>query len=377
MEIKINENKTNSLMLNKNKSTGDLIEKENIYKNYFIPDSRMEQYLSEYYNYFHSTKNSEKENSKNNTTSNPNNNTNNTINIRTNPISPTNASLHKNFNLPDDLLIEYNNRKRLDELRKKYLTNSSLRFLRKKDEIKINNYKPKEERKNNENDYNENNNSENNKDNDIKNIILELNLKYDKLQQDFNTLLKNKNKNPNVNKEKNKNKNKNVYKNHLIEENNDLKNINNNYEIIIELLISYINETNKIYLNTEKIEYFNLKQNIKNKETKCINELSDFLKKCKENLEIKENKKEIKYQKIKIKNKNNKDNRSIISKRDNKNKNKSQNKFKYSYSTISFRNKTSSPCDTMEQIKSKTLNKTTIDKSKKPRINLVKNKKKK
>ena len=123
MEIKINENKTNSLMLNKNKSTGDLIEKENIYKNYFIPDSRMEQQLSEYYNYFHSTKNSEKENSKNNTTSNPNNNTNNTINIRTNPISPTNASLHKNFNLPDDLLIEYNNRKRLDELRKKYLTN--------------------------------------------------------------------------------------------------------------------------------------------------------------------------------------------------------------------------------------------------------------
>ena len=94
-----------------------------------------------------------------------------------------------------------------------------------------------------------------------------------------------------------------------------------------ELLISYINETNKIYLNTEQIEYFNLKQNIKNKETKCINELSDFFNKCNENLDIKENKKEIKYQKIKIKNKNNKDNRSIISKRDNKNKNKSQNKF--------------------------------------------------
>ena len=142
MEIKNNENKNTPLILNRNRSTGDLMEKENSYKNNFIPDYRMEQYLNEYYNYLYSTKDSEKNNNSSNTNTiitnkNKSNNISNITNSKNNSIIDN--KIYNNFsinntelNLPDDLLIEYNNRKRLEELRKKYLSSSSLRFLRKK-----------------------------------------------------------------------------------------------------------------------------------------------------------------------------------------------------------------------------------------------------
>ena len=181
MEINNFYNRNSPISLNKNKSTGDLFEKENQYKNCFIPDINMKQYLSEN---IYSTKNSDKENSNINII----NQNLNLISRNENIKNDNNFSLN-NINLPDDLLIEYNNRKRLDELRKKYLSNSSLRFLRKKDELKIR----KEESKNNENiipnyknnhkkiDENKNEMKSNNEDN-LKNIILDLKIKYENLQ---------------------------------------------------------------------------------------------------------------------------------------------------------------------------------------------------
>ena len=367
MEIKNNENKNIPLLFNRNRSTGDLIEKENNYKNNFIPDYRMENYLNEYYNYLYSTKDSEKENNSSNTNTNTNKNKSNNITHITN--SKNNSIIdnkkYNNFsinnttlNLPDDLLIEYNNRKRLEELRKKYLSSSSLHFLRKKDEIKIEENKQEEKIDNKENINISKVNEEKKHEDDLKNIILDLKLKYDKLLKAFNILSENKNKNKeddinqNINrKEKNidinKDTYKNMYKNYLIKENNELKNINNNYEIILEMLISYINETNKLYFNFDQIEYFNLKQNIYNKKTKCINDLSGFLKKCKENLE-------------------------------NSNINKNKNKMRYTYSTQSFRNKYNNDSNySKEKSRNKTINKTRNDKNKRTRINLVKKKNKK
>ena len=392
MEIKNNENKNIPLIFNRNRSTGDLIEKENSYKNNFIPDYRMEQYLNEYYNYLYSTKDSEKNNNSSNTNTiitnkNKSNNISNIPNSKNNSIIDNKK--YNNFftnnttlNLPDDLLIEYNNRKRLEELRKKYLSSSSLRFLRKKDEIKIEENKQEEKIEKKENINISKVKEEKNNEDDLKNVILDLKLKYDKLLKAFNILSENKNKNKeddinrNINrKEKNidinKDTYKNMYKNFLIEENNELKNINNNYEIILEMLISYINETNKLYFNFDQIEYFNLKQNIYNKKTKCINELSDFLKKCKENLENNIIKEDFNYDKIKFGEKN------IISSFNNMSKcNKNKNKMRYTYSTQSFRNK----CDNdsnysrKEKCRSKTINKTRNNKIKKTRINLVKTK---
>ena len=380
------------MIFNRNRSTGDLIEKENSYKNNFIPDYRMEQYLNEYYNYLYSTKDSEKNNNSSNTNTiitnkNKSNNISNIPNSKNNSIIDNKK--YNNFftnnttlNLPDDLLIEYNNRKRLEELRKKYLSSSSLRFLRKKDEIKIEENKQEEKIEKKENINISKVKEEKNNEDDLKNVILDLKLKYDKLLKAFNILSENKNKNKeddinrNINrKEKNidinKDTYKNMYKNFLIEENNELKNINNNYEIILEMLISYINETNKLYFNFDQIEYFNLKQNIYNKKTKCINELSDFLKKCKENLENNIIKEDFNYDKIKFGEKN------IISSFNNMSKcNKNKNKMRYTYSTQSFRNK----CDNdsnysrKEKCRSKTINKTRNNKIKKTRINLVKTK---
>ena len=405
MEIKNNENKNIPLRFNRNRSTGDLMEKETSYKNNYIPDYRMEQYLNEYYNYFYSTKDSEKENNSNidiSTNKNKSNNLSNITNSKTYSIilSKNDTKKFNNFstnnttlNLPDDLLIEYNNRKRLEELRKKYLSSSSLRFLRKKDEIKISN-NTKEENKQEEKidkkeNINDNNvNKENNQENDLKNVILDLKLKYDKLQKAFNILSENKNKNKeddinhNINKKGKdvyniyKDTYKNMYKDYLIEENNDLKNINNNYEIILEMLISYINQINKIYFNFDQIEYFNLKQNIYNKKTKCIGEVSDFLKKCKENLENNNKKEDVKSNKIKFKEKNIISYFNNMNKRDPKNINK--NKMRYTNSTQSFRNKYSSDSNySREKCRNKTINKTRNDKIKKTRINLVKNKNKK
>ena len=358
MEINNFYNRNSPLSLNKNKSTGDLFEKENQYKNCFIPDINMKQYLSEN---IYSTKNSDKENSNINII----NQNLNLISRNENIKNDNNFSLN-NINLPDDLLIEYNNRKRLDELRKKYLSNSSLRFLRKKDELKIR----KEESKNNENiipkyknDYKKideykNEMKSNNEDN-LKNIILDLKIKYENLQNEFNYLLENNDKINMVNKNK---KEEDIYTKYLIEENKKLKNINNKYEMIIELLISYVNETNKLFFNLEQIEYFNLKQNILNKKTKCINELSNFLEKSKINISNNIDFKNINYKKIKIKDKN------VISTKNNLNKKNSifnsnnkrhnNNKIRYTYSTISFRNKFDiNSTDTIDNNKNKTLNK--------------------
>ena len=394
MEIKNNENKNIPLIFNRNRSTGDLIEKENNYKNNFIPDYRMEQYLNEYYNYLYSTKDSEKENNSSNTNNTIITNKNKSNNISNIPNSKNNSIIdnkkyNNNFsinnttlNLPDDLLIEYNNRKRLEELRKKYLSSSSLRFLRKKDEIKIEENKQEEKIDKKENINISNIKEEKNNEDELKNAILDLKLKYDKLLKAFNILSENKNKNKeddtnqNINRKekdiyKDKDTHKNMYKNFLIEENNELKNINNNYEIILEMLISYINETNKLYFNFDQIEYFNLKQNIYNKKTKCINELSEFLKKCKENLENNIIKKDFNYDKIKLKEKN------IISSFNNMSKcNKNKNKMRYTYSTQSFRNKydNDSNYSRREKCRSKTIKKTRNNKNKRTRINLVKTK---
>ena len=358
MEINNFNNRNSPLSLNKNKSTGDLFEKENQYKNCFIPDINMKQYLSEN---IYSTKNSDKENSNINII----NQNLNLISRNENIKNDNNFSLN-NINLPDDLLIEYNNRKRLDELRKKYLSNSSLRFLRKKDELKIR----KEESKNNENiipnyknnykkiDEYKNEMVSNNEDN-LKNIILDLKIKYENLQNEFNYLLENNDKINMVNKNK---KEEDIYTKYLIEENKKLKNINNKYEMIIELLISYVNETNKLFFNLEQIEYFNLKQNIWNKKTKCINELSNFLEKSKINISNNIDFKNINYKKIKIKDKNVISTKNNLDKKNSifnsYNKRHNNNKIRYTYSTISFRNKFDiNSTDTIDNNKNKTLNK--------------------
>ena len=396
MKIKNEADKKNPLLLYRNKSTGDLMERRNINKTAnYIPENRMEQYLSEYYQYLYNVQNKESENYNsliaNSVNSNTRNIQNSKLNLMMSPIEnikkSSNNSINNNKILPDDLLIEYDNRKRLEELRNKYLSNSSLLFHRKKNEPKINYYYPKEEAKNNEKIYKENNNNininninsinkdENKKEIDLKNVIFDLKFKYEKLQNEFKILTENKNKY----KENNRNKKirrekdtpRNTYKNYLIEENNKLRKINDNYEIIMEMLISYINETNKLYFNLDQIEYFNLRQNIWNKDTNCINELSDFLEKCKNNLaNISIN--------SSFRNKSNKKNKNNLSKKESKQKsNKIKNKMRYTYSTISFNNKISDGFfDIKRNFKSKTLNKTKNDKLKKPKIIFIKKNKK-
>ena len=397
MKIKNDADKKNSLLLYRNRSTGDLMERRNINNTAnYIPENRMEQYLSEYYQYLYNVQNKESENYNsliaNSVNSNTRNIQNSKLNLMMSPIEnvkkSSNNSVNNNKILPDDLLIEYDNRKRLEELRNKYLSNSSLLFLRKKNEPKINYYYPKEEAKNNEKinkeNYNNNininninsiNKDENKKEIDLKNVIFDLKFKYEKLQNEFKILTENKNKykenyrNKKIRKEKDTPRN--TYKNYLIEENNKLRKINDNYEIIMEMLISYINETNKIYFNLDQIEYFNLRQNIWNKDTNCINELSDFLEKCKNNLaNISIN--------SSFRNKSNKKNKNNLSKKESKQKsNKIKNKMRYTYSTISFNNKISDGFfDIKRNFKSKTLNKTKNDKLKKPKIIFIKKNKK-
>ena len=397
MKIKNEADKKNPLLLYRNKSTGDLMERRNINKTTnYIPENRMEQYLSEYYQYLYNVQNKESENYNsliaNSVNSNTRNIQNSKLNLMMSPIenikkSSNNSVNNNNKILPDDLLIEYDNRKRLEELRNKYLSNSSLLFLRKKNEPKINYYYPKEEAKNNEKIYKENNNNininnintinkdENKKEIDLKNVIFDLKFKYEKLQNEFKILTENKNKykenyrNKKIRKEKDTPRN--TYKNYLIEENNKLRKINDNYEIIMEMLISYINETNKLYFNLDQIEYFNLRQNIWNKDTNCINELSEFLEKCKNNLaNISIN--------SSFRNKSNKKNKNNLSKKESKQKsNKIKNKMRYTYSTISFNNKISDGFfDIKRNFKSKTLNKTKNEKIKMQKIIFVKKNKK-
>ena len=370
-------NKNISLFFNRNNSTGNLIERKNVNKTNYIPENRMEEYLCEYYQNLYNENDKDSYNSlvsksiNNKTINIPNSKMNSIIKPIENNKKVSNKSLNDNFMLPDDLLIEYNNRKRLDELRKKYLSSSSLLFLRKKNESKINNNYPKEEAKNNEKIIKENQNFninyEGKKEPDLKNEIFDLKFKYEQLQKEFNNLAENKNKfkgnykNKKIKKEKETPKN--TYKKYLIEENNKLKKINDNYEIIMEMLISYINETNRLYFNMDQIEYFNLRQNILNKNTKCINELSDFLEKCKENLANNSNNSN-------FKNKTNKNYKTNLNKKELKNKNsKIKNKMRYTYSTISFNKKiANNSVELIRNIKSANINKTRNDKIKRSRI---------
>ena len=203
----------------------------------------------------------------------------------------------------------------------------------------------------------------------------------------YNALMENKNKCVNDLNDINE---KHLYKNYLIEEINELKNINNNYEIILGLLISYINETNKILFNSPKIEYFNLKQNIWNKKMKCLDELSTYLEKCKINLlkNYTDNQKIIKYNKINLREKRiSRENKLNILNQKNYfsnydtnttnsiRNNKSRVKTRYANSTISFRNKyINSSIESLDRMKNKTLNKTNLNKFKKCRMKLSKKK---
>ena len=413
------------LVLNKSNSTSNFginnnrnIKKiDNDIKRYSIPENRMEQYVNEYYTYLYSTKNSEKENTITYT-----NVTN--INTKANKLSTSNLlspierikfkennNSNNNFQMyngvfPDDLLIEYNNKKRLNELRNKYLSNSSLHFLRKKDDKQYG-YNFEYNNRNINGILNEKINSN---ENNINNIILDLKLNYEKLQNELNVLKNNKNEIINNNNENNKDNNninyennnikvckvkdnnkndKDIYYNYIIEENNKLKKINKKYEIILELLISYINETNK-YFHYKQIDYFNLKQNIFHKKTKCIKELSNFIDICKKDLDIKMNLKSFHFNKPKENNKNkylsiNNSKKNEINKTKEKDSyiNKKRNKMRYTLSTVSFRNKfCNSSMETIDLKHSRTMSKFDkgISKNKnkgknKTRINLVKNKK--
>ena len=207
----------NSLILIKSHSTNEIhIYKENkspIRSNIDhlinkIPDSRMEQYINEYYNNLYNIIYSSKDYNLNSRKSNKNRNSvpslfsnlpispidnahspkvynnlfyeNNTSKINKNDINEKNKNYYtidnnffsKKFN--DELLIEYNNKKRLMELRNKYLSNSSLIFLKKKDEkVEIN------DDINNENDNDNIKNIKKSESNELNNKSISINKLYD------------------------------------------------------------------------------------------------------------------------------------------------------------------------------------------------------
>ena len=128
-------------------------------KNKPIPEQRIEEYINEYYNIIYSNYLSNKEKYINNNEINPSKRTSKSIfsDLALSPIdnipSPNiNEKKNKNYknnykcctidnkydikniNIPDDSYIEYNNKKRMMELRNKYLANSSLLFLKNKNE---------------------------------------------------------------------------------------------------------------------------------------------------------------------------------------------------------------------------------------------------
>ena len=115
----------------------------------------------------------------------------------------------------------------------------------------------------------------------LMNTIIDIQNKYSTLQSDFNNLINEKN-NSTL-------KEKDIYEHHLISENDKLKKIIDKYEIVLDFLLSYINEIN-IFFDLKQIEYFYLRQNILNndideyKKKNYINELADFLKNCKEQI---------------------------------------------------------------------------------------------
>jgi len=135
------------------------------------------------------------------------------------------------------------------------------------------------------------------------NTIIDIQNKYNTLQSDFNNLLNEKNNNTF--------KGKDIYEHHLISENDKLKKIIDKYELVLDFLLSYINEIN-IFFDLKQIEYFYLKQNILNndiddfKKNNYINELADFLKSCKEQITHKSIDKKMADKKSIIKNEENK-----------------------------------------------------------------------
>ena len=345
-----------------------------------MEDHRIEEYLNEYYNNLYNQILSEKENNINEINYNKASNRSLFSDLALSPIdnipSPkiienknnytyllnnqNKGNTINNLNFPDDLLIEYSNKKRLLELRNKYLSNSSLIFLKNKDENNINNannniqfnnennlknYITKID-KNNIRKINKLNNGElfikniqnlkeliNNKQILLSSINFNMNsnsnsIKYNNnkesiedfinsnnlnISKDFLTLLSSKR---DINKSNNNNENimqlrkniidiQNKYNNlenkynkllkekklleQDLEEENNIKKINNKFEIVLELLVIYINEIN-IHFKMKEIEFLKLKQNIKNRnidekaKDKYINDISEFLNNCKEKI---------------------------------------------------------------------------------------------
>ena len=227
-----------------------------------------------------------------------------------------------------------------------------------------------------EKDYNDKFNKE-----QIINIIMEIQNKYFNLQNEYNNLLNEKNKNSL--------KEKDIYKHYLIEQNNKLKTINDRYEIIINCLLSYINDINQYY-NIKQIEYYHLKYNITNDiiddnaKYNYINDLAEFLKTCRDKIIY--NKGSLRDL-IKLKreiNKENNDNSQYINDKKNGNKkNKKRNLLSCrninkinntkDNSSVNIRNKFfNSSCDSINS----TINKTTLMNKTKKYLNLFKRKKK-
>ena len=389
-EVKYNQKNTNDNNINNIKNLNNLKKME---------DYRIEEYLNDYYNNLYNQLLVDKENKLNINEINYNKASNQSIfsDLALSPIdnipSPKIIENKNNYtyllhnqnkennknkyniinnpNFPDDLLIEYSNKRRLMELRNKYLSSSSLLFLKKKDENNANNIKSNNENNlkndfikvdkessinkykinklvnnngelfikniqnlkdlinnkqillssinfnvnSNSNKFNNkesiedfrnsnnlniskdfltllsskrdinksNNNNDNNNTMQLRKNIIEIQNKYNNLENKYNQLLKEKNNNSL------KEPKESSLENYLKEENNNLKKINNRFEIVLEFLISYINEIN-IYFKLKEIEFLKLKQNIKNNniddkaKDKYINDISEFLNNCKEKI---------------------------------------------------------------------------------------------
>ena len=389
-EVKYNQKNTNDNNINNIKNLNNLKKME---------DYRIEEYLNDYYNNLYNQLLVDKENKLNINEINYNKASNQSIfsDLALSPIdnipSPKIIENENNYtyllhnqnkennknkyniinnpNFPDDLLIEYSNKRRLMELRNKYLSSSSLLFLKKKDENNANNIKSNNENNlkndfikddkdssinkfkinklvnnngelfikniqnlkelinnkqillssinfnvnSNSNKFNNkesiedfrnsnnlniskdfltllsskrdinksNNNNDNNNTIQLRKNIIEIQNKYNNLENKYNQLLKEKNNNSL------KEPKESSLENYLKEENNNLKKINNRFEIVLEFLISYINEIN-IYFKLKEIEFLKLKQNIKNNniddkaKDKYINDISEFLNNCKEKI---------------------------------------------------------------------------------------------
>ena len=171
------------------------------------------------------------------------------------------------------------------------------------------------------------------------NTIIDIQNKYSTLQNDFNNLLNGKNNTTFREKD--------IYEHHLISENDKLKKIIDKYELVLDFLLSYINEIN-IFFDLKQIEYFYLKQNILNndidefKKNNYINELADFLRNCKEQITHKSIDMKIYDKKTSMKNEENKnyyDNEDIdILINDDIKKNTIQNKKNNNGKMTSFKN---------------------------------------